>query len=130
MLMGMRQGQAMPYTQRMASVHFQQRFFAATVHQIEKDYYKILDIPSHATSEEIKAAYRALAKKYHPDVRSSDDTPGERDPDVEKFRDVVEAYQVLSVKESRAAFDIDRRKNPHLYNDDSASQLDMMLNRE
>jgi DnaJ-class molecular chaperone len=47
-----------------------------------------------------------LAKKHHPDVMQAD---GVHDPDVEKFRNVVEAYQVLSVKESRAAFDITRK---------------------
>lgn len=113
-------------------MHMPRRFFAAATAQApEKDYYSILEVPSHATPEEIKEAYRALAKKYHPDVRSSaDDAEGERDPDVEKFRDVVEAYQVLSVRESRAAFDISRRKNPHLYKAEAAEQFEMMINRE
>lgn len=108
------------------------RFFAApTKVAMEKDYYAILQVTSFATPEEIKAAYRTLAKKYHPDVRSaSDATDGEHDPDVEKFRNVVEAYQVLSVRESRAAFDISRRKNPHMYKPESAEQFEMMLNRE
>lgn len=70
------------------------RMFGATESvKMEKDYYKILEVASHATPEEIKQAYRTLAKKYHPDVRSSaDDAQDDRDPDVEKFRDVVEAY--------------------------------------
>jgi len=55
-----------------------------------------------------------LAKRHHPDVIISDKDSA-HEPDVEKFRNVVEAYQVLSVKESRAAFDITRKKNPHLY---------------
>lgn len=90
------------------------RYFATTVKaSLEKDYYAILEVTSYATPEEIKEAYRALAKKYHPDVRSATDAAdAEHDPDVEKFRDVVEAYQVLSVRESRAAFDISRKKNP------------------
>ena len=98
------------------------RFFAApTKVALEKDYYAILQVTSYATPEEIKEAYRALAKKHHPDVRSgADATGGEHDPDVEKFRDVVEAYQVLSVRESRAAFDISRRKNPHMYKPEAA----------
>ena len=49
-----------------------------------------------------------MAKKHHPDLSAET----EYEPDVDKFRDVVEAYQVLSVKESRAAFDIDKKKNP------------------
>jgi DnaJ-class molecular chaperone len=64
-----------------------------------------------------------LAKKHHPDVKSSD-------PDVEKFRNVVEAYQVLSVKESRAAFDISMKKNPHLYTSVSEEQWDMINRRD
>ena len=92
------------------------RYFAVPAKTgVEKDYYSILEVPSYATPEEIKEAYRALAKKHHPDVRSAADaTDAEHDPDVEKFRDVVEAYQVLSVRESRAAFDISRRKNPQM----------------
>jgi DnaJ-class molecular chaperone len=43
------------------------------------------------------------------------DSSSSHEPDVEKFRNIVEAYQVLSVKESRAAFDITRKQNPHLY---------------
>lgn len=68
------------------------RSFAALANRTpEKDYYDILELPTYASSEEIKEAYRNLAKKYHPDVRAA--SPGEaHDPDVEKFRDVVEAY--------------------------------------
>ena len=96
---------------------------------LEKDYYSILNIPTHSTPEQIKDAYRALAKKHHPDVRSAADA-ADYEPDVEKFRDVVEAYQILSVKESRAAFDLTRKKNPHLYQQLSEEQLDMMFNRD
>lgn len=70
-------------------------------------------MPAYASSEQIKEAYRALAKKHHPDVRATAGDAGDFDPDVEKFRDVVEAYSVLSVKESRATFDLSRKKNPH-----------------
>ena len=107
------------------------RHFAAVAKQLqEKDYYSILNIPTHATSEEIKDAYRALAKKHHPDVRSTGGDTFNYDPDVEKFRDVVEAYQVLSVKESRSAFDLSRKKNPHLYQAYSQEQVDMMFARD
>ena len=47
-------------------------------------------------------------------MRSADKTE-ERAPDVDKFRDVVEAYQVLSVRESRVAYDLARKKNPDMY---------------
>lgn len=95
---------------------------------LEKDYYSILDIPSYASEDEIKAAYRNLAKKHHPDVRASD-IDGAHDPDVEKFRDVVEAYQVLSVKESRATFDLSRKRNPHSYHKPLSDEQFDMINR-
>ena len=55
-----------------------------------KDYYKILEIDKKATPEEIKKAYRTLAKKYHPD-RNQDDKKAE-----ERFKLVNEANEVLS----------------------------------
>ncbi|MDD5621501.1 MAG: molecular chaperone DnaJ, partial [Candidatus Pacebacteria bacterium] len=59
------------------------------------DYYKILEVSSSATEEEIKKAYRKLAHKYHPD-RGGDD---------KKFKEINEAYQILSNKEKRAQYD-------------------------
>ena len=52
------------------------------------------------------------------------------EPDVEKFRNVVEAYQVLSVRESRATFDLDRKKNPEKYTPMSDEQFDMNYRRD
>ena len=105
-------------------------FAAVSKQQAEKDYYTILDVPSHATPEQVKDAYRPLAKKHHPDVRSSKDDATLYDPDVEKFRDVVEAYGVLSGPESRAAFDISRRKNPKLYQTYAEEEFDMTSTRD
>lgn len=106
-------------------------FAAAAAAKLEKNYYDILGIDTTATESMIKDAYRNLAKKYHPDVRASSDLKaGEHDPDVEKFRDVVEAYQVLSVKESRAAFDISMRSNPQMYKAAAAQQFADMMNRD
>ena len=106
-------------------------FAAAAVvkENLQKDYYKILQIPTTATPEQIKEAYRNLAKRHHPDVRRGE-TEEQMDPDVEKFRDVVEAYQVLSVSESRASFDLQRKKNPHLYNPAVNQELNMMNERD
>ena len=56
----------------------------------KRDYYDILGIPKQASNQEIKMAYRKLAKKYHPDTN-----PG--DEEAEKlFKEVTEAYNVLS----------------------------------
>jgi curved DNA-binding protein len=63
-----------------------------------KDYYDILGLKRDASPDEIKKAYRKLARKYHPDV--SKDPEGE-----EKFKEVSEAYNTLKDPESRAAFD-------------------------
>ena len=74
-----------------------------------KDYYQILEVDSDSTPEQIKDAYRAAAKKYHPDV------VGGSQPDAEKFRDVMEAYAVLSVMQSRANYDLLRSKDPEAF---------------
>ena len=75
----------------------------------EKDYYKILGVQTIATPEEIKESYRNMVKLHHPDVQ------GSAEPDATKFRDVMEAYSILSVRESRVNYDLLRRKNPDLY---------------
>ncbi|XP_060515949.1 dnaJ protein homolog 1 [Cylas formicarius] len=63
-----------------------------------KDYYKILGIAKDANDDEIKKAYRKLALKYHPDKNKS---PGAE----EKFKEVAEAYEVLSDKKKRDIYD-------------------------
>jgi curved DNA-binding protein len=63
-----------------------------------KDYYKTLNISKDASQEEVKRAYRKLARKYHPDVN--------KDPAAEvKFKEVAEAYEVLKDVEKRKAYD-------------------------
>ncbi|MCU0841005.1 MAG: DnaJ domain-containing protein [Thiobacillaceae bacterium] len=63
-----------------------------------KDYYKTLGLRRDASAEDVKKAYRKLAKKYHPDVSKEADAE-------EKFKAVNEAYDVLGDAEKRAAYD-------------------------
>ena len=63
-----------------------------------KDYYKILGVERGAGDEEIKKAYRKLARKYHPDVSKEANAK-------ERFQEVSEAYETLKDKEKRAAYD-------------------------
>lgn len=63
-----------------------------------KDYYNILGVERGAAEEDIKKAYRKLARKYHPDVSKEKNAE-------EKFKEVAEAYEVLKDPEKRAAYD-------------------------
>ncbi|WP_410993554.1 molecular chaperone DnaJ [Bacillus cereus] len=64
----------------------------------KRDYYKALGLSKGASTDEIKKAYRRLAKKYHPDVSKEENA-------LEKFKEVQEAYEVLSDDQNRAQYD-------------------------
>ncbi len=65
----------------------------------KRDYYEVLGVGKNASEEEIKRAYRKVAKKYHPDMN-----PGDKNAE-EKFKEAAEAYEVLSDPEKKARYD-------------------------
>ena len=64
----------------------------------KRDYYEVLGVSKDASKDEIKRAYRKMAKKYHPDVNKAPDA-------AEKFKEVNEAYEILSDENKKAAYD-------------------------
>ena len=65
----------------------------------KRDYYEVLGVSRGASDDEIKKAYRALAKKYHPDMN-----PGDKEAEV-KFKEASEAYAVLSDADKKRQYD-------------------------
>ena len=64
-----------------------------------KDYYQVLGVSRDASQEEVRSAYRKLARKYHPDVN-----PNNREAE-ERFKSINEAYEVLRDKDKRSKYD-------------------------
>ncbi|MFN8592414.1 MAG: molecular chaperone DnaJ [Thermomicrobiales bacterium] len=64
----------------------------------KRDYYEVLEVPRGASPDDVRRAYRRLARQYHPDLNSAPDAE-------EKFKEVNEAYEVLSDESRRASYD-------------------------
>ena len=91
-----------------------------------KDYYQVLGIPKNATEEQLKKAYRNLAKVYHPDVSTG--KVKDYEPSIEKFRDIAEAYAVLSNKTLRLDYDTRMNNYPEMiYNKEKIKTMDENL---
>ena len=65
----------------------------------KRDYYEVLGVDKNASEDEIKRAYKKLARKYHPDMN-----PGDKEAE-EKFKEINEANEVLSDPEKKASYD-------------------------
>src|SRR4030067_60820 len=65
---------------------------------VKRDYYEVLGVPRDASNEDVRRAFRKLAFQYHPDRNREDGA-------ADKFKEVNEAYEVLSDADKRAAYD-------------------------
>ena len=101
--------------------------FITLINQIKnvmKNYYEILEVSQNASSEVIEKAYKALAKKYHPDANLNNTKEAE-----EKFKEISEAYEILSNANKKAEYDYDLQSymdslyNSNKYNNNDYENL-------
>ena len=88
----------------------------------KRDYYEILGVSKTAPKEEIKSAYRALAKKFHPDLNKDNPKLAE-----EKFKEISEAYEVL-IDENKKAIQLNPNNATYYYNLACALSMDIKTN--
>ena len=81
--------------------------------EAKRDYYEVLGVEKTATDEELKKAYRKLAKKYHPDAN-----PDNKEEAEARFKELNEAYEVLSDKQKRSMYDQFGHSGPNGYAND------------
>lgn len=81
-----------------------------------KDYYKILGVAKEAGQDEIKKAFRKLAREYHPDKNGGDEKKGHM------FREINEAYEILGNEEKRKIYDGKKSENHSSVNGQKNSQ--------
>ncbi len=81
--------------------------------ETKRDYYEVLGVSKTATDEELKKAYRKLAKQYHPDAN-----PDNKEEAEKKFKELNEAYEVLSDKQKRSMYDQFGHSGPNGYSND------------
>lgn len=84
---------------------------------LEKDYYSVLGVDRHATSDEIKKQYRKLAGKYHPDKFPGTNDSKEKADAEKRFKEINEANTVLSDPEKKANYDMYGSAEPRVSND-------------
>ena len=85
-----------------------------------KDYYALLGVSPQASQEEIKRAYRSLAKRYHPDKNPADPASEE------KLKEINEAYQILGDEQKRREYDLalQRARKHYIFVEDESMQAD------
>ena len=81
--------------------------------ETKRDYYEVLGVSKSATDDELKKAFRKLAKQYHPDAN-----PNDREGAEKKFKEINEAYEVLSDKQKRTMYDQFGHSGPNGYSND------------
>jgi len=81
--------------------------------EAKRDYYEVLGVDKNVTDDDLKKAYRKLAKKYHPDANLDNKEEAEK-----KFKEVNEAYEVLSDKQKRSMYDRFGHSGPNGYSSD------------
>ena len=102
------------------------RPLARSFASLEKDYYAVLGVSEKANDQEIKEAYRAKAKQFHPDASLLGD---HRTPDINRFRDVAEAYAVLSIRENRLNYDLSRKDSTEILYESAAESAQSMVEK-